>query len=68
LRLDHARVIDFHPWITSGQVARTLRSNSFDDIAATFDRVVYGRLRPEPDDAANSRTGWARVLQEAKSA
>jgi hypothetical protein len=68
LRLDRARVIEFHPWITSGQVARALRSDSFDDIAATFDRVVYGRLRPEPDDAANSRTGWARVLQEAKSA
>lgn len=68
LRLDRARVIEFHPWITSGQVARTLRSDSFNDIAATFDRVVYGRFRPEPDDAANSRTGWARVLQEAKSA
>lgn len=68
LRLDRARVIEFHPWITSGQVARTLCSDSFDDIAATFDRVVYGRFRPEPDDATNSRTGWARVLQEAKTA
>ena len=68
LRLDRARVIEFRPWITSGQVARTLRSESFDDIATTFDRVVYGRFQPEPDDAANSRTGWARVLQEARSA
>lgn len=68
LRLDRARVIEFHPWLTSGQVARTLRSDSFDDIAATFDRVVYGRLRPEPNDAADSRTGWARVLEEARSA
>lgn len=67
LRLDRARVIDFHPWITSGQVARTLHSDAFDGIAATFDRVVYGRRRAEPDDAAASRSGWARVLQDANA-
>jgi len=67
LRLDRSRVIDFHPWITSGQVARTLHSDAFDGIAATFDRVVYGRRRAEPDDAAASRSGWARVLQDANA-
>ena len=67
LRLDRARVIDFHPWITSGQVARTLHSDAFDGIAATFDRVVYGRRTAEPNDAAASRSGWARVLQDARA-
>ncbi len=67
LRLDRARIIDFYPWITSGQVARRLHSDAFDGIAATFDRVVYGRRTAEPNDAAASRSGWARVLQDASS-
>jgi hypothetical protein len=58
-------VIEFHESMTSGEVARLLRSREFDRIANTFDEVVYGRRPPESPDVRAARDGWPRVLQEA---
>jgi Domain of unknown function (DUF4129) len=65
LRLERANVIAFHESMTSGEVARKLRSQEFDRIANTFDEVVYGRRPPESPDLRAARDGWPRVLQEA---
>jgi hypothetical protein len=65
LRLEQANVIEFHEAMTSGEVARLLRSREFDRIAYTFDEVVYGRRPPESPDLRAAREGWPRVLQEA---
>jgi hypothetical protein len=65
LRLERANVIAFHESMTSGEVARQLRSQEFDRIANTFDEVVYGRRPPESLDLRGARDGWPRVLQEA---
>lgn len=65
LRLERANVIAFHESMTSGEVARHLRSQEFDRIASTFDEVVYGRRPPESLDLRGARDGWPRVLQEA---
>jgi Domain of unknown function (DUF4129) len=65
LRLERANVIAFHESMTSGEVARQLRSQEFDRIANTFDEVVYGRRPPESPDLRAARDGWPRVLQEA---
>jgi Domain of unknown function (DUF4129) len=65
LRLERANVIAFHESMTSGEVARKLRSQEFDRIANTFDEVVYGRRPPESLDLRGARDGWPRVLQEA---
>jgi hypothetical protein len=65
LRLERANVIAFHESMTSGDVARQLRSQEFDRIANTFDEVVYGRRPPESPDLRAARDGWPRVLQEA---
>jgi hypothetical protein len=65
LRLERANVIAFHESMTSGDVARQLRSQEFDRIANTFDEVVYGRRPPESLDLRGARDGWPRVLQEA---
>jgi hypothetical protein len=64
LRLDRARTISFRDSMTSGEVARELRSADFDRLASTFDEVVYGRREAGLPDLDASREYWARVLQE----
>ncbi len=68
LRLDAARVIEFKDSITSGEVARVLRSPNFDGLAASFDRVAYGGLVADSADAARTREGWNRVLEQVRAA
>jgi hypothetical protein len=62
LRLDRAKAIELRPSTTSGQVVRTLRSRDFEDVASSFDSVVYGRRPPGREDVELSRAGWQRVL------
>jgi hypothetical protein len=68
LRLDEARVLPFRESITSGEVARKLRSRDFDGLARAFDEVVYGRRAARADDASSAREGWSRVLAEVRGA
>jgi hypothetical protein len=63
LRLQRAEAIPARDSLTSGEVARRLRSPDFDRVAATFDEVVYGRRRPQPADVEASRRAWSRVLE-----
>jgi hypothetical protein len=65
LRLDRLRVVPFRESLTSGEVARRLRSPEFDRLARVFDEVVYGRRPPRPEDSEQAREGWHRVLAEA---
>ena len=62
LRLDRARAIELEASTRSREVSRTLRSRDFDDVAASFDAVVYGRRPPRGEDVELSRAGWTRVL------
>lgn len=62
LRLDRARAIELEASTTSGAVSRRLRSRDFDDVAGSFDAVVYGRRPPRGEDVELSRAGWTRVL------
>ena len=62
LRLDRARAIELEASTRSREVSRTLRSRDFDDVAASFDAVVYGRRPPGGEDVELSRAGWTRVL------
>ena len=62
LRLDRAKAIALEPSTTSGEVSRTLRSRDFEDVAASFDAVVYGRRPARGEDVELSRAGWTRVL------
>jgi hypothetical protein len=62
LRLDRAQTIEVEASTTSGEVSRRLRSRDFDDVAASFDAVVYGRREPRGEDVELSRAGWTRVL------
>jgi hypothetical protein len=62
VRLDRAEAIELEPSTTSGEVARTLHSTDFEDVASSFDSVVYGRRPPGREDVELSRAGWRRVL------
>ena len=68
LRLHRAGLIALRPSLTSGEVARKLGSRDFDELAVTFDRVVYGRRRCSPADVRNARGAWERVLKERRAA
>ncbi len=65
LRLDRAGAVPHPDGLTSGAVARRLRSTEFDELASTFDQVVYGGRSAVTDDLDHARRGWARVLAEA---
>lgn len=65
LRLDARGAIRLRPWSTSGTVARLLGDRCFDDLAVTFDAVVYGARAASPSDVATAREQWPRVLASA---
>jgi hypothetical protein len=66
LRLARLRAIPDDVTTTSGQVSRQLHSRSFDELAGTFDEVVYGGRPAEKDDAVAARGRWDDVLGEAR--
>jgi hypothetical protein len=66
LRLDRAGVITYRSSLTTGQLRARLDSASFAELAAAFDEIAYGGRPAAPDDVAASRTGWSKVLAEAR--
>jgi hypothetical protein len=66
LRLDARGTIAFRPSLPTGEVARTLRSDAFDRLAADFDEVVYGSRPAGEEDVATARREWERVLEGAR--
>jgi hypothetical protein len=65
LRLDRNGVIRFRPSLTTGEVRRLLGSASFDDLAARFEEVAYGRDPASPEDVAAARENWPHVVERA---
>jgi hypothetical protein len=64
LRLGRAKVVPLRDSLTSGEARRALRLADFDTLARTHDEVVFGGRAASGDDAAASRTGWRRVLEQ----
>jgi Domain of unknown function (DUF4129) len=62
LRLARAGALPGDASLTTGQVARALRSETFDRLARSFDEVVYGGRQSMPADAELSRNGWRDLL------
>ena len=65
LRLDALRTITFRESLTSREVARRLRSATFEELARSFDEIVYGGRSATRTDARAARDGWKRVITEA---
>lgn len=66
LRLDAARAIELRPSLTSGDVGRTLRSETYNSLAATHDAVAYGGRHASADDAQAAARDWPAVVGEAR--
>ncbi len=62
LLLGAGSAIDYRPSLLTGEVARTLRSEQFDALAASFERVAYRDQSAGPDEAAAAAEGWRRLL------
>jgi hypothetical protein len=65
LRLDQRGAIRYRPSLTTGEVRRALGDETFDDLAATFERVAYGRFPADAADVSAAREQWPRVLDTA---
>ena len=66
VRLDRAGVLHLRPSLTTGAVTRAVPSETLVRLAADFDEIAYGGRPAEPGDVTSSRTGWPRVLAEAR--
>jgi hypothetical protein len=63
LRLDRRHVIEYRQSLTTGEVARAVRSRAFTEVGERFDAIAYGGRRAERQDAEHARRGWAEVLE-----
>jgi hypothetical protein len=65
IRLDERRLIDLRPSLTTGEVARAVRSPTFAGLAGTFEEVAYGGRPATRADLDTARNSWSRVVEEA---
>jgi hypothetical protein len=67
LRLAERGALPRRASLTSEEIASFLGSATFERLAATFDRVVYGRQPASPQDVDEARNGWRRLAGEVKA-
>jgi hypothetical protein len=64
VRLGDRGAIAYRPSVTTDEVRRTLGSETFADLARTFDGVTYGRRDARRPDVDAARRDWPRVLED----
>lgn len=67
IRLHDAGRLRLKASTTTGEVLRTVPSPALGQLATTLEEIVYGGRPAQAPDLAAARTGWARVLEEARS-
>ena len=67
LRLGQRGVLPRASTMTSEEMAAVLRSRTFDDLAATFDRIVYGHRPAAKEDVLQARDGWRALEAEVRA-
>jgi Domain of unknown function (DUF4129) len=65
LRLGDRGAIRYRPSVTTNEVRRVLGSQTFDELARTFDAIAYGGRDAEPPDVDAARREWPRVVSSA---
>ena len=65
LRLGDRGAIRYRPSVTTNEVRRVLGSETFDELARTFDAIAYGGRDAEPPDVDAARREWPRVVSGA---
>lgn len=66
-RLERGGLIVQRRTHTSAQLARMLRSPTFDVLAGELDGILYGGRAATADDAGAARAGWPKVPDEARA-
>ncbi|HYO61625.1 MAG TPA: DUF4129 domain-containing protein [Actinomycetota bacterium] len=67
VRLARAGVVEERASLTSAEIRMHVRAPEFDEIASSFDRIVYGRRPATAADAAAARERWQRVLAASRA-
>lgn len=67
LRLAQRGAVPRRSSLTSEEISASLASPTFERVAATFDRVVYGRRPVTAADVEEARQGWRTILKEARA-
>ena len=65
LRLGDRGAIRYRPSVTTNEVRRVLGSETFDELARTFEAIAYGGRDAEPPDVDAARREWPRVVSSA---
>ena len=65
LRRGDRGAIRYRPSLTTNEVRRALGSESFDDLARTFEAVAYGGRDASPPDLDTARREWPHVVAQA---
>jgi hypothetical protein len=65
LTLAARRLIDDRPSLLTREAARAVRSPQFDALATNFERIAYGRLPADAQDATAAREGWRALLSRS---
>ncbi len=65
LRLGDRGAIEYRPSMTTREVRTALGSETFDELARTFEAVAYGGHTAHTDDVQRARREWPRVLDQA---
>ena len=65
LRLGDRGAIRYRPSLTTNEVRRALGSESFDELARTFEAVTYGGRDAAPPDLDTARRSWPEVVANA---
>lgn len=65
LRLGGRGAIRYRPSVTTNEVRRVLGSETFEELARTFEAVTYGGRGAEPPDLETARREWPRVVAGA---
>ncbi|HWT94477.1 MAG TPA: DUF4129 domain-containing protein [Solirubrobacteraceae bacterium] len=68
LDLDRRGLLDLRPAMPTGEIARALRSPTFDGLARAFEEVAYGGRAATAQDVAAAREGWPKVREETQGA
>ncbi len=64
VRLGDRGAIAYRPSVTTGEVRQVLGSDTFDELACTFEGVAYGGRAARPPDVDAARREWPRVLDD----
>jgi hypothetical protein len=65
LRLGARGAIRYRPSVTTNEVRRVLGSETFDELARTFEAVAYGGRDALEPDLQTARREWPRVVAGA---